>query len=1011
MSSHDFQMPTLDETDEIRNIKPLPPSQESSQEPMQPHTHHPSPPIRQSSTNTDNLHESSDNSNAHYLSEPSLSEDTNTNTSYPTPTSPLHQAIVTHSPSNTSLSSIGSPSINNSTFTQGRKKIQYQFTYADRKLAPMNAMTSPIKDDGEDTVENEKEDNQQVVEKKVQISSECIIPSHNRTESNVTCTPESQRYLTAQESSEEDDNDDDDLSDGSSGISYDDEKDNDEKEDDDAILGDEISHISEDPVNISATNISFDVSDSEEVEHTDTIIEQNQEKVYSPENRRVTATISTSPMETAKNQEELITPKRKTSSNDLNILSTEQEQDLRQKLVKSISLPVSLQEDESKRKRPNSADKRHRRTRSGDDKAATLVGKSAWAGMELHQLPLPHEREDDDDDTFDSSKNPLERNENVTTSKLSSTSNIDARKTRRRSRRNSPVSEQALKSPNLQQNPMQEHVASPKDGIPISTRFSPKVSAGIVRSGDVKRDEEYIMQSIERQDSFASANTAESDFSWISRGTVGLNTSINDSFVKSSPLDKGNIGGSMLTPPTANKERIRKEIGHSDGLQNMPHHSEEQIRKEKAFDEHMKEISNLPRSPTRPPKLQAEGKYPTFVCPRCKTEQRQFVTVASATKKTEEQSKFFAFYFFIYTILALFICGSEEGWPPLDCLYFSVTTLTGTGFGDYVPQSPSAKIICSIFIYIGISCFGLILGDMHVNALDEAARKQAKENMSANCPNCARLDSSLRSEYHGDNSTLTSDYIAERKYNFSRASYDPANETTSLLQLERKTDPLYFGSTGLNTINESPSPGHEDKFGTEYPIIPPQPQFSSPGATVPVATMTRQKHTRHSSLDSPGMNNIFDPGYMAASRKKVDKARFQHPDNVLPIDDGVSDIDDQESRDNFSTWSGASNEIETNELYAPVSRIKAAKYVFLTLKQACINSIVVILFGSIGFYYIEKMSIVDAFYFTLGTYALCCTRIILSFYFRSWFSYLFLFGNSHVHYSWIRRRCTTNTSW
>lgn len=983
MSSHDFQMPTLDETDQVRNIKPLPPSQESSQEPMQ-HHHHPSPaPIRQSSTNTDNLQESPDNSNAHYLSEPSLSEDgTNTNASYPTPTSPLHQAIVTHSPSNTSLSSIGSPSINNnSKIAQGRKKIQYQFTYADRKLAPMNAMTSPIdkEDDKEEMVELLQEPESER-EKKVAISSECFIPSHSRSESNMTT--ESQRYLTAQESSDDDqDNDDvdDDLSDGSSGISYDKEEEQDSPHDEnDVILGDEISHISdaEDPVNISATNISFDVSDSEELEHgnDDDVVSMEQNTAlnqHSPENRRVSATIATSPMDTAKNQEELITPKRKTSSNDLHtfIMSPEQEQNMRQKLVKSISLPVSLKEDDSKRKRPNSADKRHRRTRSGDDKAATLMtGKSAWAGMELHKLPLPHEREDDDDDTFDSSKNPLEGNEHVTTSKSSSTNNMDGRKTRRRSRRNSPVSEQTFShSPNLQQNPMQDNVASPmEEGIPISTRFSPKVSAGIVRSGDVKRDEEYIVQAIERQDSFASANTAESDFSWISRGTGGLNTSINDSFVKSSPLNKGNIGGSMLTPPTANKQRIRKEILNSDGLQNMPHYSEEQIRKEKAFDEHMKEISNLPRSPARPPKLQAEGKYPTFVCPRCKTEQRQFVTVASATKKTEEQSKFFAFYFFIYTILALFICGSEEGWPPLDCLYFSVTTLTGTGFGDYVPQSPSAKIICSIFIYIGISCFGLILGDMHVNALDEAARKQAKENMSANCTSCARLDSSLRSDYHGDNSTLTSDYISEHKYNFSRPSYDPANETTSLLQLDRKTDPLYFGSTGLNTINESPSPGHEDELSTEYPIIPPQPQFSSPGAAAPVATMTRQKHTRHSSLDSPGMNNIFDPGYMAASRKKIDKSRFQHPENVLPIDDGVSDIDDQESRDNLSTWSGASNEIETNELYAPVSRIKAAKYVFLTLKQACINSIVVILFGSIGFYYIEKMTIVDAFYFTLG---------------------------------------------
>ena len=48
----------------------------------------------------------------------------------------------------------------------------------------------------------------------------------------------------------------------------------------------------------------------------------------------------------------------------------------------------------------------------------------------------------------------------------------------------------------------------------------------------------------------------------------------------------------------------------------------------------------------------------------------------------------------------------------------------------------------------------------------------------------------------------------------------------------------------------------------------------------------------------------------------------------------------------------------------PLTRLKAAKYIFLTLNQALANSVFVIAAGSIGFYYIEDMSVVDSFYFT-----------------------------------------------
>jgi len=43
---------------------------------------------------------------------------------------------------------------------------------------------------------------------------------------------------------------------------------------------------------------------------------------------------------------------------------------------------------------------------------------------------------------------------------------------------------------------------------------------------------------------------------------------------------------------------------------------------------------------------------------------------------------YLAFYFFIYVVAALFIFGLEEGWQPLDCIYFAVITLTTAGLGE-----------------------------------------------------------------------------------------------------------------------------------------------------------------------------------------------------------------------------------------------------------------------------------------------------------------------------------------
>lgn len=48
----------------------------------------------------------------------------------------------------------------------------------------------------------------------------------------------------------------------------------------------------------------------------------------------------------------------------------------------------------------------------------------------------------------------------------------------------------------------------------------------------------------------------------------------------------------------------------------------------------------------------------------------------------------------------------------------------------------------------------------------------------------------------------------------------------------------------------------------------------------------------------------------------------------------------------------------------PLSKVQSAKYVFLTLRQALANSVFIIAIGGFGFYFIERMTAVNAFYFT-----------------------------------------------
>jgi hypothetical protein len=72
-----------------------------------------------------------------------------------------------------------------------------------------------------------------------------------------------------------------------------------------------------------------------------------------------------------------------------------------------------------------------------------------------------------------------------------------------------------------------------------------------------------------------------------------------------------------------------------------------------------------------------------------------------------------------------------------------------------------------------------------------------------------------------------------------------------------------------------------------------------------------------------------------------------------------TETDDDESSETSSSASSA------EELMDPTKfKILAAKFVFLTLRKALVNSLLIISVGCVGFWIIEGFSLVDSWYFT-----------------------------------------------
>jgi hypothetical protein len=178
------------------------------------------------------------------------------------------------------------------------------------------------------------------------------------------------------------------------------------------------------------------------------------------------------------------------------------------------------------------------------------------------------------------------------------------------------------------------------------------------------------------------------------------------------------------------------------------------------------------------------------------------------------------------------------------------------------------------------------------------------------------------------------------------------------------------GAQGGNT-KTLPLPGYAPNSHVP-PLMTQRQSKNVMGSPSTTQILRRQSHSRHASFDVNGSINFGDAfGSGGATRRRYsvelpstieeaggvqEKERAPPPPPVWPTDTYEDCSDDSETDTSSSSTDDSSALEEKN------TGVKNAKYVFLTLKEALLNSMVIIAFGCLGFCFIEGFSVVDSEY-------------------------------------------------
>ena len=331
----------------------------------------------------------------------------------------------------------------------------------------------------------------------------------------------------------------------------------------------------------------------------------------------------------------------------------------------------------------------HRRTRSGDDVAATLItGGNDWIGMSLDQLPMPDEREnveDDEEDTIEvlgeSSNRPAQRRRGA----LSSSFNVNestSETTPRRKTKKSPLQElkdeggaawDTIRGSSVGVDNVSQFDGEESSKIKLSSRFDPHTTPKI---DDSAKTREPVRNSSILAGELSDESGSNSTFSWITNKQAASIKSI--SARENTESNLSDQSDELVISSLENEEeRMKvssKNVNHQEAKRSpMPNGRgktsvgenlkflEEQRKKSEAYEAHMRTLGRMPRFEKNYQPLFVDNtkKYPTYICPRCNTEQREFFTIASAPQYISSPAGYMVICFVIYVTASLFIFGLQ----------------------------------------------------------------------------------------------------------------------------------------------------------------------------------------------------------------------------------------------------------------------------------------------------------------------------------------------------------------
>lgn len=310
--------------------------------------------------------------------------------------------------------------------------------------------------------------------------------------------------------------------------------------------------------------------------------------------------------------------------------------------------------------------------------------------------------------------------------------------------------------------------------------------------------------------------------------------------------------------------------------------------------------------------------------------------------------------------------------------------------GDFVPTTDGAKVVCSIFIYFGVACIGLLLGSYIAAMLDESSRRAARENRIKSCPNCVRIQNirvaseQRRKQYRKDKRQLqrrsdaspTAKILSTGEQNSKRVKRSDSKEAYQDLTKSEHLATIQPRRVRKKEFIELESNISDLSLQTAPPESPSI--YTAPST---LEMLKRQSHSRHASMDTSNQNSVglvgdmkvfpirkvgADPGVLPAAVHVTSTTPI--PPSPLPTqyDDDSHAIDCETDNDESSTCSSGSFSTSSVslDLGDRFDGVKNARYVFLTLREALVNSLVIIGTGCFGFYFIEGFSFIDSWYFT-----------------------------------------------